>query len=462
MKGQTNVDTTQTTSCLEWCAGYGGISLGLKRAIPSLRTIAFGEIEAFACANLVAKMEAGLLDPAPIWTDIKTFPCEEFRDKVDILVAGYPCQPFSSAGKRLGTEDPRHLWPHIQRSISIIRPRLCFFENVEGHISLGLSTVISDLEELGYKVSWGIFSASEVGAPHQRKRVFILAYRIGDGHNWRELQDRVEGWQGCQLPQPLGGESCGVWSEVGRCGQVWPSRPGEARRDEELGNATDLRPCGLGANAGAIGEDQSRKECGMHESARASALPRHDAQPWPSRPGEPQHGWEPPRVVANSERGRGEEPEHQHANLPSEPSGGNTEAMGNTLLTGSSSEWSSRGQQDGFGEPSAEAMGNADHGRLASGINAGSCTEADRRGEGDIEQAESGQIESNVGLHSHGNSNGLGHAELSGLCDSELAEIREWMVKCDNRTDELRLLGNGVVPATAARAFVTLLQELTK
>lgn len=78
--------------------------------------------------------------------------------------------------------------------------------------------------------------------------------------------------------------------------------------------------------------------------------------------------------------------------------------------------------------------------------------------QGDVQR----QIESNVGLHSHGNSNGLGHTKLSGLCDSELAEIREWMVKCDNRTDELRLLGNGVVPATAARAFVTLLQELTK
>lgn len=421
MKDQNNVDTTQTTTCLEWCAGYGGISLGLKRAIPSLRTIAFGEIEAFACANLVAKMEAGLLDCAPIWTDIKTFPYEAFRDRVDILVAGYPCQPFSAAGKRLGTEDPRHLWPHIARSISIIRPRLCFFENVEGHISLGLSTVISDLEELGYKVSWGIFSASEVGAPHQRKRVFILAECIQQGLEGRTSQQDYAGWLQC---------------ETGRSGDpVWPSRPGEQ-----------------------------------------------------------QFAWEPPRVVANSERSRGEEPEHQHTNLPPEPSGGNAEtmgnaasqrprtlgaepagqqrqssfastgdAMGNTASDGRQHDQQSKnGREARTTAESSKDLGNADYGRLASGINAGSGTEANRGGQGDFEQAEPWQVERTMGLHSHGTSDGLGHAELSGLCDSELAEIREWMVKCDNRTDELRLLGNGVVPATAERAFLTLLQELTK
>lgn len=74
-----------------------------------------------------------------------------------------------------GEDDPRHLWPYIKEHIRTIRPVRCFFENVQGHITLGLSTVISDLEELGYRTTWGIFSAEEVGAPHQRKRVFILA-----------------------------------------------------------------------------------------------------------------------------------------------------------------------------------------------------------------------------------------------------------------------------------------------
>ena len=170
------MDTTkELPTVVAFCAGYGGIERGLDLAGVEHRVIAYVEIEAFAIANLVSKMEAGLLPPAPIYTDIKTFPSEIFRGKVSILTGGYPCQPFSAAGKRLGKDDPRHLWPHIRRHIEAIRPAQCFFENVEGHISLGLSTVVSDLEEDGYHTTWGIFSAREVGAPHQRKRVYMLA-----------------------------------------------------------------------------------------------------------------------------------------------------------------------------------------------------------------------------------------------------------------------------------------------
>ena len=189
------MDTTKATTHIGLCAGYGGIEIGLKRVIPNLRSVALCEIEAFACANLVAKMEAGLMEPAPIWTDLKTFPWEEFRDRVDILTGGYPCQPFSAAGKRLGTEDPRHLWPFIADGIRILRPKLCFFENVEGHISLGLREVIGDLGSLGYQTAWGIFSASEVGAWHERRRVFILAANPkarGIQRSWANWEQGVE------------------------------------------------------------------------------------------------------------------------------------------------------------------------------------------------------------------------------------------------------------------------------
>ena len=160
---------------ISFCSGYGGIERGLDLAGVKHRVIAYVEIEAFAIANLVAKMESGALVPAPIFTDLKTFPAHLFRDCVDIITGGYPCQPFSAAGKRLGTEDPRHLWPYILDHIRSIRPVRCMFENVEGHISLGLREVIGDLEGAGYQATWGIFSAAEVGAPHQRKRVYILA-----------------------------------------------------------------------------------------------------------------------------------------------------------------------------------------------------------------------------------------------------------------------------------------------
>ena len=174
----------KSPSVLSLCSGYGGLEIALGRALGGINTLAYVEIEAFAIANLVDKMEKGHMVPAPIWTDLKTLSLEPFRDRVDILTGGYPCQPFSAAGKRKGEDDPRHLFPHIKRIITGIRPVWCFFENVEGHISLGLSTVISDLEEMGYETTWGVFSAAEVGAPHQRKRVFLLAH--SESYDWRD------------------------------------------------------------------------------------------------------------------------------------------------------------------------------------------------------------------------------------------------------------------------------------
>jgi DNA (cytosine-5)-methyltransferase 1 len=341
------VDTTQTTH-LGLCAGYGGIDLGLKRVLPNLRTVALCEIEAFAIANLVAKMEAGLMDPAPIWTDLKTFPWAEFCDRVDILTGGYPCQPFSAAGKRLGTEDPRHLWPYIASGIRLLRPRACFFENVEGHITLGLSSVISDLEELGYEVSWGIFSAAECGAPHQRKRVFIL-----------------------------GNSSSKRCEEIWRC---WGSKLGPSGVSQICwqGNNKLALASGFGGAAGISGSLTGHEgitgitdDCG--------------AQRWPSRPGQPQHYWEPPRVVGNA-----------------------------ALFNGT-------GQAAGQRETQVRGT---------------SATQHDQ------------QAEPALGGDANGPANRLDDAEL--------------YTTCDNRTDELRLLGNGVVPATAALAFKALMKQIGK
>jgi len=95
---------------------------------------------------------------------------------IDILTAGYPCQPFSHAGLRKGAQDERHLWPYIKEAVSILRPNYLILENVRGHFGLGFREVLGDLASIGYDVRWTLIRASDVGAPHRRERLFILAY----------------------------------------------------------------------------------------------------------------------------------------------------------------------------------------------------------------------------------------------------------------------------------------------
>ena len=114
-----HVDSTQ--NIISFCTGIRGIERGIEMLFP-VRARCFVEIEAFAIANLVAEMEAGFLAPAPIWSNAKTFDPKPFRGKIHGIVGGYPCQPFSRAGKRGGDSDPRHLWPNILATIKTVRP----------------------------------------------------------------------------------------------------------------------------------------------------------------------------------------------------------------------------------------------------------------------------------------------------------------------------------------------------
>lgn len=226
------MDTTEAINHISLCAGYGGIDLGLRRVFPTCRTVAYVEIEAFAVANLVAKMEEGELDQAPIWTNLKTLPLEAFPTGLEIISGGFPCQPFSAAGKREGDEDPRHLFPYIKNAIRTIQPRIVFLENVEGIISAKLKGdgwedpagtpvllhVIRDLERVGYRATAGVFSAAEVGATHQRKRVFILA------HSRREHREVSSEWE-LSTEQITGGD--------GETRRAWPARPGEPQQEWE-------------------------------------------------------------------------------------------------------------------------------------------------------------------------------------------------------------------------------------
>jgi DNA-cytosine methyltransferase len=345
------VDHTEELTHISLCAGYAGIDLGLRRVIPNIRTIAFSEIEAYAVANLVAKIEAGHLDAAPVWSDLKTFPFSSFRGKVDIISGGFPCQPFSSAGRRQGDEDPRHLWPYIVRGIKQSSPRMVFFENVEGIISSKLKSnewndpegtsvllhVLRELERLGYRATAGVFSAAEVGAPHQRKRVFILGSKLSNAQNDR-LQRSIKKYKLCK--------TC----------------------DEN--------------------EEQSKSTDYLLESTL-----------YPSRRGEKKYRWEPPRVLT---------------------------------------------------------MGNADGGQQKSRIDKYRIlSKATKEEKADINTRAS-SIDNRTKRKAQP---ALGRC-VDGSADRlDYAELYE---SFDNITDELRLLGNGVVPDTAARAFEVLWNRLNE
>ena len=169
------------------CAGVGGLELGLKLADPSYTCLCYVEREAYAVAVLVSRMADKTLDEAPVWDDIGSFQGEQWSGLVDIISAGFPCQPWSDAGNRKGTEDERWIWDDIARIIREVEPRYVFLENVPGLLNGGGNSVFGDLAQMGFDAEWGVFSAAEMGAPHLRKRLFILA----DAHRgWRRSIDR--------------------------------------------------------------------------------------------------------------------------------------------------------------------------------------------------------------------------------------------------------------------------------
>ena len=269
-KQGSNVDNTEELRCISLCSGYGGLDMGLKRAWPSVRTVAYVEIEAFAVANLVAKMEEDKLDAAPIWTNLKTFDGEPFRNRVHIITAGYPCQPFSVAGQRKGTDDPRHLWPYIARIVEAVEPVLCFFENVGGHLTMGFPEVYRSLRNMGYSVEAGLFTAAEVGSPHRRQRLFILGKSPSYGFSAttlkRSIREAVPNHEEGQNPT-----SKSQGTDIAR-------------------KLADTSSEGLQGRQRTRGIDEERRQ----EQARPAT---QRSQLWPARPGQPQYEWEEPRVV---------------------------------------------------------------------------------------------------------------------------------------------------------------------
>ena len=159
---------------LDLFSGIGGFSLGLE-STGGFETAAFCEIEKYP-QEVLKKNFPGV----PIYDDIKTLTAERLVrdgiDRIDVITGGYPCQPFSVAGKQKGEKDDRHLWPSMLEIIAQVRPAWVICENVTGHIALGLDKVLLDLETEGYSSRTFIVPACSVNAPHRRDRLWIVAH----------------------------------------------------------------------------------------------------------------------------------------------------------------------------------------------------------------------------------------------------------------------------------------------
>lgn len=162
-------------------SGAGGGLLGTH--LLGWTPIGYVEFNDYCQRVIRARINDGILPNAPIYGDIRTFissGCAElYRGVTDIITGGFPCQPFSVAGKQAGANDPRNMWPATIECLRIIRPKYALLENVAGLVTSGyFGTILGDLAESGFCVRYRILSAAECGAPHKRDRLWIIGEQV--------------------------------------------------------------------------------------------------------------------------------------------------------------------------------------------------------------------------------------------------------------------------------------------
>ncbi|NTW36937.1 MAG: hypothetical protein HGB17_12565, partial [Syntrophobacteraceae bacterium] len=278
-------------------SGIGGIDLAAHAA--GWETVAFCEANPF-CKSILNRHWPGV----PVYEDIRTLSKRTLFDagirNIDLISGGYPCQPFSVAGKREGEDDPRHLWPEMRRLIEELRPRWVLAENVRGHVDLGLDSVMEDLADLGYEARPFLFPVEAIGGTQKRERVFVVAHAGGgDPQRWginpvldREAQPNLgpEKRQRASAVSHLGG---------GGDDATFGGRDADRSRagvpDPALLAETDRRgPGGVAAR----NEERACPEAVVAPLGRSSdgVSGGMDGTRWPAPLGQPQHPWEPPRL----------------------------------------------------------------------------------------------------------------------------------------------------------------------
>jgi len=215
---------------LDLFSGIGGFSLGLERT-GGFRTVAFCEIDPF-CRKVLEKHWPGV----PIFEDVRKLTAGDLNDRIDVICGGFPCQPFSCAGKKRGTKDERWLWPEFYRIVCEVKPRWALVENVPGLLSVdsgrAFAGILSDLAQIGYDAEWNVLSASQFGLPHLRKRVFLVAYPHSFGSDEVSIFQR-------DLPKVNNAPPIVVDIYIENIKRSFPEIPINIRSDDELPSGMD-------------------------------------------------------------------------------------------------------------------------------------------------------------------------------------------------------------------------------
>jgi len=245
---------------LDLFSGIGGFSYAGEKLVGGYETVAFCEYDKHA-QKVLRKH----------WPDIEIIDdvrelandADRFRGLVDIVVGGYPCQPFSLAGVRRGDKDDRHLWPEMLRIIQAVRPTWVIGENVAGHISMGLDEVLSDLEAEGYQARCFVIPAVATDAHHRRDRCWVIAYADREGEpvsavNEQRLERAVMGYA-----KRDGSSAAEVRGEPQEDGGRPPEGQGFAKQSARAGRPRDGQEVARGAGAEAMGNADSSNRAGV-------------------------------------------------------------------------------------------------------------------------------------------------------------------------------------------------------
>ena len=317
-------------------SGIGGMDIGFAAA--GFDIVAQVELDDY-CQRILTKHKAGWWPHAALFADVRDFGRASIARDIDVVFGGFPCQPHSTAGKRLGAADHRNLWPEFRRIVGELRPRAVLLENVPGILSTYATVIVADLAALGYDAQWGIISAADAGAPHLRKRWWCVAYARRDGRQgapaesqpaYDEKQNAPAHQQGrgadpdaavsgretlgnsSRSTEPNEQESDGCAQVLAESGTAGRSQSGDCS-EGDVGNPFGARlsravPERFAGDEGETAQRQGReirpsKRSGWRTTQRRLGRATYRLPDWldeprfPAGQGTYQHEWEAPRTV---------------------------------------------------------------------------------------------------------------------------------------------------------------------